>query len=76
MPCSLGGTPAAGASLSGEGIGSASETRRLTSDLAKLSAEELNLSFRRACLMRHPNRDNGSLSALLHAHLAFEMVSI
>ena len=48
----------------------------LTIDLAKLSAEELNLAFRRACLKHHPNRKDGSLGALLCVHLRFALVSL
>ena len=48
----------------------------LTVDLAKLSAEELNLAFRRACLKHHPNRPDGSLGALLCVHFNFELVSL
>ena len=33
------------------------ERHSLTVDLAKLSAEELNLAFRRACLKHHPHRE-------------------
>ena len=72
---SSGGTAApALSSPHGDDRSITTETRRLTNDLAKLSAEELNLAFRRACLVRHPNRPNGSLSSLLHTHLAFELV--
>ena len=48
----------------------------LTLDLAKLSTEELNLAFRRACLKHHPNRKEGSLGALLVVHFHFALVSL
>lgn len=58
-----------------ESEGSA-DRHALTIDLAKLSAEELNLAFRRACLKHHPHRESGSLGALLCVHLHFELVCL
>ena len=52
------------------------DRRALTVDLGKLSTEELNLAFRRACLKHHPNRKEGSLGALLCVHLRFALVSL
>jgi hypothetical protein len=69
-----GAEASAGSAAGGGAAALAADTRRLAADLGKLSAEELNLAFRRACLVRHPNRPNGSLSAFLHTHLAFELV--
>ena len=45
-------------------------------DLAKLSAEELTLAFRRACLQHHPSRADGSLGGLLCVHWQFELVAL
>ena len=57
-----------------DGGGGRVERRALEADLAKLSADELNLAFRRACLQQHPQRADGSLAGLLRVHLAFELV--
>lgn len=52
------------------------ERRALCADLSKLSAEELNLAFRRACLKQQPQRVGGSLAGLLRVHLLFEIVHL
>ncbi|KAL1507881.1 hypothetical protein AB1Y20_007488 [Prymnesium parvum] len=56
--------------------GGAEERRALCADLSKLSAEELNLAFRRACLKQQPQRTGGSLAGLLRVHLLFEIVHL
>ena len=62
--------------LTGAEAEAGADRHALTIDLAKLSSEELNLAFRRACLKHHPNRKDGSLGALLCVHLRFALVSL
>lgn len=57
-----------------EAASSLADRHRLQQDLAKLSAEELNLAFRRACLKQHPGRAEGSLAGLLRVHFLFELL--